>query len=135
MLTAVCQITQECVDRWVNADNENEQGPTEADRLLVRFLYKPEPPHGDYNLRRRLKAIVRMANAETVQGQMSILNPLSPMISGYNGTPFLLRDSTSFREKDHFMVLTVDVNLFGKMAKKRFMVLQGIYHGRCVRLL
>jgi len=109
MLMAVCKITDECVKRWV--DDE----PNEADKLLVRFLYKPTPPEGNYNVRRRLKCIVRMVNfgAEVVNFGWA----LKQVVSQYNGTPFLLRDSTRFFEGKNFMVVTADANHFGRLAK------------------
>lgn len=90
--------------------------PSEADRLLERFLYRPEPPVGNYNVRRRLKCIVKMANygCEAVQfGRV-----MNQIVSRYNGTPFLLRDSTSFYELGpNCMICTADANLFGRLAK------------------
>lgn len=109
MLMALCKITDECRDRWVN------DKPSEADKLLVRFLYKPTPPEGNYNLRRRLKCIVRMANfgAKIIDFGWT----LEQVVSRYNGTPFLLRDSTRFSEGPNFVNVTADANHFGRLAK------------------
>jgi len=109
MLMAVCKITDECRQRWV------DDKPSEADRLLVRFLYKPSPPEGNYNVRRRLKCIVKMANFGA-----KIINfgwTLDQVVQRYNGTPFLLRDSTCFFEGPNYVVVTADANHFGRLAK------------------
>jgi len=106
---AVAKITDACKRRYVDGN------PNEADRLLERFLYRPEPPVGNYDVRRRLKCIVKMANygCESVQfGRV-----LNQLVRSYNGTPFLLRDSTSFYEDNKSVVVTADANLFGRLAK------------------
>jgi len=109
-LLAVAKITDECRRRYENGE------PNEADRLLERFLYRPEPPKGDYNVRRRLKCIVKMANYGCDAVRFG--HVMNQVVSRYNGTPFLLRDSTSFyEESDKSMVVTADANLFGRLAK------------------
>jgi len=109
MLMAVCKISEDCLNRWVN------DKPSEADRLLYRFLYNPTPPEGNYNVRRRLKCIVRMVNfkAQIIEFGWG----LEQVVARYNGTPFLLRDSTRFYEGKNYMVVTADANHFGRLAK------------------
>lgn len=109
MLLAICKISDECVKRWVDGT------PNEADKLLRRFLYNPTPPEGNYNVRRRLKCVVKMANMGCEAIKFGYL--LDGIVKKYNGTPFLLRESTSFVTGPNYMVVSVDANLFGRLAK------------------
>jgi len=108
----VCTVDPEVVQRYEDEKKE----PLSAEKLFERFLYKPGPPVENYsNVRRRLKCINRMSNFNPDKSQFNWA--MTNMIKSYNGTPFLIRDSSSFYIEDNFAVVTVDINIFGRLAK------------------
>jgi len=106
----ICTLNSEVIKRYEEGNN------LPAEKLLERFLYKPGPPVENYsNVRRRLKCINRMSNFNPDTSNFSWA--MTNMVKTYNGTPFLIRDSSSFIIEDDYAVVTVDVNKFGRLAK------------------
>merc|ERR1739848_899939 len=115
--------TKESKNRWLAGK------PTEAERLLSNFLYDPENTSADEPIRRRLKCINRLSNKQS----FNLL--LGPLVRKYNGIPFLIRDSSSFSldtEKNksgqtmkRWAIVNVDINKFGKLAKKSLWGVRG----------
>merc|ERR1719419_476510 len=90
---------------------QNKLSP--ALKLLQTFVRGgKEGKHGDC-----LKCIARIIN--TTEAVESFGHIPGLLVSKYNGTPFLARDSTSFycvREK--YFAIDLDVHLFGKIARQ-----------------
>lgn len=103
------RLSQETIERYEKGEE------TEAEMLLERFLYRPEPPEGDYNVRRRLKVTARICNVNS--SEISFPYVVQGLIARYNGVPRVFRDSTSFIIEDGYVVVNVDANLFGRIAK------------------
>jgi len=86
---------------------------TPALRLYQEFLRGGKnSKYGD-----RLKCIARILN--TKEASKSYGRVAKALVSKYNGTPFLARDSTSFKYvPGQYFAIDLDAHLFGKMAKK-----------------
>jgi len=86
---------------------------TPALRLFQEFVRGGKSSkYGD-----RLKCIARILN--TKEASKSYGRVAKALVSKYNGTPFLARDSTSFKYvPGQYLSIDLDAHLFGKMAKK-----------------
>jgi len=82
-------------------------------RLFQNFVRGGKSgPYGD-----RLKCIARILN--TNEASKSYGRVAKMLVSQYNGTPFLARDSTKFRYvPGKYLSIDLDAHLFGKVAKK-----------------
>jgi len=116
-VTCICELSELTRKRFLDGKT------TEADRLLSNFLYDPKNTTADAPINRRLKCINRLSNKQ------EFTYGLNTLIHKYNGVPFLIRDSTSFvtdsSPKRRWAIVNVNVNCFGRIAKKGLWSVRG----------
>lgn len=99
-----------------------EGNAKEAEDLMRRYWYDSDEPKGDYNIRRRLKCIVKMANMGADDADLGYV--LGPLCSTYNAKPKLLRDSVTIFTEDKYIAVSIDANKFGQPARL------GLWHAK-----
>lgn len=92
-----------------------EGNAREAEDLMRRYWYDPDEPAGDYNIRRRLKCIVKMANLGADDADLGYV--LGPLCRQYNAKPKLLRDSVTIYTENKYIAVSIDANKFGQPAR------------------
>lgn len=92
--------------RWLNDDDADVPNSI---RLLHRFTARETDP----DLRLRFKCISRIVNLESA----GIGNPAKKLIQTYNGTPFLIRTTSTFHYGQSYFEVDVDVHRFSYLAR------------------
>lgn len=110
-LVLYLQLTPQARERLQNLPKHSEPNVelVNAVRLLRNFILASEGEE----VRKRFKGIARLVNVE----EADLNSAAKKLVKSYNGTPFLIRTTSTFYRGKNYFEVDVDVHRFGYLSR------------------